>query len=266
MKICTACQNEQAEGNFCGKCGNPLEESAATTKGETVATSEAIPEPEKASANATAQQASPQTNEQIELLKIESKAYVNYFLEKLKIPSYESNFKNSLISIAIFLVLSAIGIFAYVKNMTSGYIALSFFSIFMSLVIFFTLMIFVSILSIFLTTSLGENKPPFKVIIKKYGNYFPTAVSLTIIGLILILVKSNNVGIFLISLGITIVITVIPLYLATKYIQTLSFKLDKFYMFLIFLAVQIILYIILFTVLADNLLGQIQSYFPYFYF
>lgn len=264
MKVCTACQHEQPEGKFCGKCGNPLEDGGTTATSETAATAESTAAPQQANANATAQQAQQQPNEQIELLKTESKAYVNHFLEKLKTPSSESNFKNSVISITIFLVLSAISIFAYAKNMTGGYFQLPFFGIFMSLVIFFALMILVSVLAIFLTTSLAENKPTFKTTLEKYGNFFPVAVGLTILGLVLILVKSNHVGILLISLAITIVLSVIPLYVATKYIQTLTFKLDKFYMFLIFLVVQIILYIVLITVLADNLLGQIQGYIPFF--
>lgn len=261
MIVCTSCQNEQQGGKFCGKCGQPLVEST-----EQAATTENIGQTPNVSGQqqTTSNQNTQQTKEQIELLKTESKAYIGYFLEKLKAPSSASDFKNSLISIVIFLVLSAVGIFVYAKNMTGGYIPLSFFSIFTSLVIFGALMILVSTLAIFITTSFGEQKISFKSVIEKYGSYFPVAVSLSAVGLILVLIKSNNVGILLVSLGLTIVLSVIPLYLATKYIHTNAFKLDKLYMFLIFLTVQIILYVILFTVLADNLLGQIQRYFPYF--
>lgn len=259
MKICTSCQNEQQEGKFCGKCGHPLTDGGAAPT-EQAATTENVSNQQQMASNQNTQQ----PNEQIELLKTESKAYIGYFLEKLKMPSSASDFKNSLISIVIFLVLSAIGIFTYANNMTGGYIQLPFFGIFTSLVIFFALMILVSVLSIFITTSLSEDKPPFKLILEKYGNLFSLTIALSIIGLLLILLKSNNAGILLISLALTIVVSVIPMYVATKYVQNLTFKLDKFYVFLMFLVIQIILYTILFVVLADNLLGQIQNYIPFF--
>lgn len=284
MIKCPNCQNEQQSGKFCGVCGTPLaeqqqtaatqqvEQAAQQTEQEQAATIETPAQPiqqtyeqaqqqqftqQQAGQQQQGQQQSvnPLTEEQMEKLKSDSKNYMKFFMEKLTAPSSTPNFKFGLINIIAFLLMTALASFVSINN--NSYVETSFLGTVLSVMIGLALLISVGMLAIFITTLFSSEKPTFKQIIEQYGNYSSITVGLSTIALLLFILKSFAMGFLIMSVALGITFVVQPTFIINRYIQTLQFNLDKYFMYLIFIIIQAVLFAIFFMIIADSFIGEL---------
>ncbi|HLR11649.1 MAG TPA: DUF6574 domain-containing protein [Sporosarcina sp.] len=277
MKVCPSCQHEQEAGKFCGNCGTALvEQQAPTTETSQTSVQEATEQqaattetavhqapPEQSSqqqqhqGGAKQSSANPLTDEQIDKLKTNSKHYFKFFTEKLTAPSSTPNFTFGLINIIVFLLVTAIAFFIAVNS--QSYLKPSFIGVVFSITVGLALLILVSVLAIFITTLFSSEKRTFKQIVEQFGNYSSITIGLSAIALLLFLFKSFVIGFFVISIALGVTFVVQPTFIVNRYIQTLHFTLDKYFIYLIFVVIQAILYSVLFMVIADSFLGELMN-------
>lgn len=277
MKVCPSCQNEQEAGKFCGSCGTALvdqapvtpaaqapkpavEEQAATVERPVQASQAQQPNIQQQQ-QAPSQQQAP--NEQFEALKSNSKVYFNYFLEKLKTPTSAPDFKFGLVNIIAFLLITAIAFFVSLNS--QSFVDIPFFGVVFSVTFSLAIFILISMLAIFLTTLFSSEKPAFKQIIEQYGNYSSITISLSTLALLLFLFKSFFLGAFIIAISLGITFIVQPTFIINRYIQTLKFSLDKYFMYLIFIGIQAVLYAIFVLVTADSFIGELLDEMMFFF-
>ncbi|WHT48161.1 hypothetical protein QNH10_19395 [Sporosarcina thermotolerans] len=157
MKTCTVCGNAQSEGNFCGKCGGKLDGQAG---GQTAATTQSV-------------QPVIEKSEQLEKVKEQSKMYLSYFAKQLKSPSVQSDSRNSLISIGLYILLTVLAVYILLKGFLSNpyisYIGPSFFQIFFYATIFFLILIGVNTTAVFLTSKFFSENLKFSEVLTKLG-------------------------------------------------------------------------------------------------
>ncbi|MGE7911096.1 hypothetical protein [Lysinibacillus xylanilyticus] len=265
MKNCLACGHAQEEGRFCGKCGTPFENAAL----EQAATMNSIKD-EQQSQYAKTVQGTTQNNEQIELIKKQSKLYFNYFLEQLKMPSANFNvdatWKNSITSMIIFVVLTALAVFALIKTFFSGGLGFfesfgpSFIQVFFYMSLFITLLIAISVFAIFLTSKLFSESLSLTNVISKIGGYYTLPIVIMVISILLGLLKSFTYSIIMIYIGVTLTIGFIPIFVMIKLLSNKSKTIDSFYGFIFYLIVTSVLSWIIFSFIIDSAIGEYLNF------
>ena len=274
MKTCIACGHTQEEGNFCGKCGTNFEGHA----GETVYKQKvADNDVSQAQLETAATQESSthvnesQKNEQLEKIKEQSKRYFDYFIQQLKSPSTQVNggqttFKNSLISIALYILLTIIAVYSLFKGLLGGYDSFygyfgpSLFQLFVYMSIFFILLIGINLLAIFVTSKLFSVNQNFKEIIGNVGGYFAIPVVFSVIGILLAILKSLTIATFFIYIGVSIAFGLIPLFVMLKLLNIKSKRIDSFYAFLFYLFFTFVSGLLLGLLIADSAIGELLNY------
>lgn len=258
MKKCLACGHEQEEGRFCGKCGEEIEKLVSD---EVAAT---------ASSNFEQQpQVTSQNSEQLEKIKEQSKMYFNYYMQQIKVPSTHFNttelsFKNSIISIILYVILTTLSVYVLIKGFIGGGLfesyGPSFFQIFLYMSVFFVLLITISLVAVFITTKLFSEDLTFKDVISKFGGYYMLPMMLSVIGIFLALFKSYSFATISIYVGLAIVTGVIPMYIMVKLLSSKSKGIDSFYAFIFYIIVTIILMVIVISFIIDSTIGEYLQY------
>lgn len=248
MKTCGVCKYTQAEGNFCGKCGEKLDSVARQEVPRTIGESE--------------------KNEQFERLKEQSKKYFNYFMQQLKAPSApitqnQSSFKNGLISIGLYVLLTAITIYLLISGVMAdySYYELSILQIILYAGIFFALIIGINVLAVFVTSKLFSINQKFKEVISKIGGYFAIPVVFSIIGIFLAILKSMSLATIFIYIGASLAFGIIPLFVMLKLLNTKTNSIDSFHAFLFYIVFTFVTGVFLGILIADSIIGELLSYF-----
>lgn len=252
--ICKNCGNEQESGKFCGKCGAPLHT-------EQIDQQQTYEHEQQQSKNV-----SPQ-NETLDKVKHRSKQYWGYYLHYLKHPTsvfqHTDETKNGLISIGIFVVIMTLLISSLMNSLTSEIgvsyndtLTISSNSILASLVTFL-IFIFVPISLLFII-NLGLGVPyNYKQMIAIYGGFLSLPILLCVLAIVFLIIHSYLFFSFILLVSYIIVVALIPFYLITALLHNNSKKLDSFYGYLIFYVAYILVNILLFTIFADSMLGDI---------
>src|SRR5699024_9369346 len=151
MKKCSQCGFEQEDGNFCGKCGHPLdgevgsqpvnrqteeddvqvsdESSAQEEEAATMAEGDGFSQPRTETTSqkveSNEQQHVQKENETVEQMKKTSKEFWSYFTYYLKQPSHiitkrENEFTNGILNIVVMLVLFSLSVYFLLKNFMSA--------------------------------------------------------------------------------------------------------------------------------------------------
>ncbi|GAB0169004.1 zinc ribbon domain-containing protein [Lysinibacillus sp. CTST325] len=266
MKNCLACGHAQDDGRFCGKCGAPIENAAQ----ERAATTHSMSDEQPHSQYTQTAQSTTQSNEQIELIKKNSKLYFNYFFEQLKMPSanfnVEATWKNSLASMIIYVVLTALSVYVLTKNIFSGGFGIfqslspSFIQVFFYMSLFISLLIAISVLGIFLTSKLFSESQSFTNVIRKIGNYYTLPIAFAVLSILFGLFQSFKYSIMMIYGGVALVIGIIPIFVMIKLLSNKSKTIDSFYGFIFYLIVAGILSKIIFSFIIDSAIGQYLNY------
>lgn len=249
MKTCSTCGHVQNDGNFCGKCGGKLESQVGEQTAVTTHTEQPV----------------QQSSEQLEKIKEQSKMYFGYFVKQLKSPSSQSDMKNSLISIGLYILLTVIAVYTLLKNVLSnswvGYMGPSFFQILIYATIFFVVLIGISATAVFLTSKLFSENVKYTEVINKFGGYYVIPIILTVFGIVLSLIKSYTIAGMSIYLGLIIAFGLIPVFVMIRQLSLKSKGIDSFYAYMFYLVLNVIFGVIIGLFIADSAIGEIIDYF-----
>lgn len=279
---CSKCGHLQAEGAFCGQCGGELvaqseeelagedvQESTEATD-ETVAASET--DSQQVETSATTQQAEKQqtaggSNEAMDRVVETSKEFGSFFQRFIKSPSIvftegAKQLTNGLITLVLVAILFAIALYNLVNfDIGIGYdMGPSFFSTVMNSIIFIGVSMIIVIAIIFFMNKLfGNDNLGFLDIIAIYGVLMTPTVIVVALALLLILIKSYFFGPTVLMLTIGLTTTFIPVYIVNHLVITHRRNLDPLYVYLIYIFISSIALIIVYSMMADSMIGGIMT-------
>ncbi|WP_339210834.1 zinc ribbon domain-containing protein [Aeribacillus sp. FSL K6-8210] len=278
--ICHQCGNEQEKGNFCGKCGaklnnDPNLQETAGGGGDQVSINR-NPQP------SYGQAASTQMNEHVEKVKKQSKVYGSYFVHFLKHPSSifgkeKNEWVNGFISIILFVFIVTLTVSVFVRNLfksaihgTQGlinefYDGPSYVSVFFNVFIFVFLIVALVLLCMFIVNKLFGSSASFKEVTAIYGAHLTTAIIVSLIALLLVLLKSHVYGNIVLIISLLLAIVLIPYYLISVLLTKYSKGIDPLYSFIIYVAIFSIVFAIFIGILADSAMGRIVDQWRYFW-
>lgn len=268
MKRCTECNNIQAEGNFCGKCGGPLEVEAAQTIDTELPDSPVEPAQTTHQQHTHTEGKAAQNSEQLDQIKQHSKAYFAYFMQQLQSPSNQvheaANQKNHLISVIVYIVLTAISIYTLLNSAIGMSVfnsyGPSFIQILLSTLVFLAIGILMSVVAIYITSKLFSDPLNFKTVLAKIGSYFALPILLSTAGIVLSIIGSNFIASFSVYIGVSLAIGLIPLYIMIKQLTLKSKGIDGFYAFLFYLVVTAVIGTIIGLFIMDSAFGDMMNY------
>lgn len=289
MKRCVTCGNEQETGKFCGKCGTKLEEGiAAVSTSDIGPISTEVPEVEvyttvksdpviQAQAINLPPVTTAQPNEHLEKVKDQSKKFWNYFKKYIKNPSEifatgDREFVNAVISIFVFASILSITVYVSISSFArramgglgelgdlfmDEYKGPPFFSIFASVFIFTIVSTALVVVALLIISKLFGPANSWKETISHYGTFTLSSSILTIIGLLLIIMKSFVFGNIIVLLSYLLMLLIIPTFIISKLLISKSKTVDKFYGYLLYIILFAIIYGIYITIIADSTIGQV---------
>ena len=276
---CENCGFEQEEGKFCGQCGSQIaatneqmEEIVDATKGN---------QPEGKGKQVRG------NSETMEKVKDTTKMYSTYFMKHLKRPSLifssrEESFKYGLTNIVITTVLIALIFYMLINNFvqsTFGYydgmgigdaltnsyaVGPSFLSVFSYTIIFALISIAIVVFILFLINHLFGTAYSIKEIVSIYGAHLTSVIVLGLVAFLLVILKSNIVGGYIWLLVISLVLSIIPVYLISSLLTRRSKSIDPVYGYLLYLISVGIAFIIIFSIIIDSRLGDFIDEMPIF--
>lgn len=267
MKSCPTCSHTQEDGNFCGKCGTPLSDhTEQTSVPETVATNQEAVYSE--SHSTTSQPEPTQPNEQIEKLKTESKQFFSFLLQQLKSPSQHFNqvnsgIKNSLISISLYILLTAIAIFSIVRSLFGGgygYFGPSLVQVVFYLTLFSLLVLAVNLTAIFVTSKLFSESLTFGEVTRKVGGYYVLPIAFSLGSILLALIHSYTLSSIILYIGAILAFGTVPTFVMMKLLASKSKSVDGFYAFLFYIAFTAVIGFILGLLIMDSAIGELLGY------
>ncbi|WP_010289175.1 DUF6574 domain-containing protein [Kurthia massiliensis] len=250
--ICTQCGHEQVSGNFCGKCGTPVQAQRRNV---------ASPEPRRTQ-NAT-----------VEQLKLHGGNYFEYFMQMLKQPSKRSDPRHFGFAVATSII--SVLLLTIVLFMFANQIALIMFSFYNDLADWFgesaatetvglTFMEFLKMsigIALFYAISIGivlllaqklGTLPSFHEGILRIGAYNNIMNVVLIAALIFMLLKAVKVSLVLYGVSFFFITFAIPIYVAAKYYEG-SKKIDPYIGYAITIVSLLIFYGIL-SMVTSNIL------------
>ncbi|RPJ95429.1 hypothetical protein CW357_10555 [Rummeliibacillus sp. TYF005] len=264
--ICTNCGNKQESGNFCGKCGSPInvEHEQQTNVTPVSQAKQPIEEPVKETQNET-----------IDKVKQHSKQYWGYFVYYLKHPTsaiqHTNETKNGLISIGIYALLMTILLISFLNTLIDSIGFSSFYSTKPSISIAFSYLIaciisiFIAITTLYVVNRILGKPYTYSQIISIYSSFLTLPIILNIIAFIFLLIHSFVFFGISMLIAYILVLGIIPIYIITILLHNNSNKIDSFYGYLIFYIAYMIINAILFTIFADSILGDFINTFEEFY-
>lgn len=237
--VCSNCGHEQEGGNFCGTCGNRFEKVLLRTERNTTS---------------TLQQVEP--NIHIENLK----KYRSYFIQQLKKPSIafqqgEKDFTKGLISILLFAMLYAMSLYLLVHSNFRGD-SINFFPFFCHILLLTFLLFAISIFSLYVINCFMGSSFSFKAIIGFYGGHLSPLLLSISLSLLLMVINSYTYGNIVLVISFIIAVFILPLYLVSYLVSKNTNEIDPLYGFILYVAVFVLLFIILVTLLAGSTSGK----------
>lgn len=277
MLECSNCGSKQAEGKFCGSCGGTLIEASAaeTAVEEHVEESKEQPVQVKEEVAATEvpgeTAVSPSSNEMVDQAVGISKEFGSYFKEYIKAPSLifakgESEFKNSLISLAIMSLLFALTLSSLYRNFDvhDVFMMPSAFSIFGTSLLFIVIVTAVILALLFLINKLFGTESSIKKVTSIFGTHMIPVNILALLTLVLALLKSNTAGWSLLFIVFGLVVTAIPVYIISSLLTKRSKAIDPLYGYLLYLVAVSITFIILLIIFVDSAIGNLLEDISYY--
>lgn len=259
--ICKHCGNEQESGNFCGKCGSPIQTNAEHEQQASATTTNQVEQPLHEENNKNTQ------NETIDKVKQHSKQYWGYFVYYLKHPTsaiqHTNETKNGLISIGIYALLMAILLTSFLNTLIgeigfSGYYSTKpSMTIAIGYLIACIISIFIAITTLYIVNRLFGKPYTYKQILSIYSSFLTLPITLSVIAFIFLLIHSYVFFSISILIAYILVLGIAPIYIITVLLHNNSKKLDSYYGYLLFYIAYLIINAILFTILADSILGDL---------
>lgn len=282
---CTNCGFEQQEGKFCGQCGAPLsvgDQEAVKVDATNESTSQGYGEQ---AAGAEASQSAPvsdvKDNEALDKVKQVTKTYGTYYVKYLKRPSRifseKVDFKHGLISMTIIVILMALSVALLIRNFMQPYegfagmfsdssynVGPSFFAMFGYAMVFLVICMAIIVFLIYVVNQFFGTAYTFKEMSSVYGAHLVPAITVTGVAFILILLKSNTFGSYLLFTGFGLVVWLFPLYLISSLLSRRTRNIDPLYGYLIYIVLTAIAFIIFALILVDSTFGRVLDQIGYY--
>ncbi|WP_029271113.1 YIP1 family protein [Virgibacillus alimentarius] len=285
---CIKCGFEQMEGKFCGQCGTSLskeihgtnlsEKEGELKKEEQAATVDntSTQNFQEETKGASHQQALNHT------VTEKTKMYGSYFVNYLKQPSIAFStrgeaFTHGLISMAIVAFLMALSFYLLVRNFARAafegygdlftdayYSGPSLFSVFVYAFIFMIISMGIVVILLYIINHLFGTAYQLKEMIGIYGTHLVPIIVLTGVTFLLILLKSNTIGGYLLLFTLGLVLTSFPLYLISSLLTRQSKNLEPLYAYLIYIISVAIVFGIFVFVMMDSAFGRMLDQIGYY--
>ena len=261
MKKCTNCGHTQEDGKFCGKCGSPLQSEA------TVLQAERPEDPQVKTESQTGAAGSAKNNEVLVKVKDESMQYTSYFMEQLKQPSKQffqagGYFKHAVTSIAIYVVLFSLFVWTLLTKMgyesNYGFIQLpSKASIIFRMDLCLLIALAIGMLAAFVTIKMFGPDAGWKTIVSQCASFFGVPMISLLLAIFASLIEwQAGVPIFT-ALSLLVVMLVIPMYVVVLALTKQSKTVDRFYAYLLSMAIIMAANYIFYLILLDSMLSNI---------
>jgi len=209
-----------------------------------------------------------ESNAHLENVSDLTKEYWSYFVQHLKHPSIsltkqDDEFKNGFISLILYVVIIGLSFFAALKgaelesvdglpliDVADG--GLSFSSVFLNVAGFMAVCIAIVSIGLFI---IGKNfgpTYPFKQTVVLYGAHSLPAIVISVAALFLFLIKSYWYGSFLLIVSVAYVLMLSPGYIISVLLSKKPKGIDPLHGYAAYTVLVIILFGILFKLLADS--------------
>ena len=270
MEKCVHCSHEQEMGDFCAKCGSPLQNNDAKStvaydENSEVAATETYSQPTQ----------SNESNQNVEQVKQTVLNYINSFVGIVKNPAVASTnetlFVNGIISIVLLSLLLGLAtteiinkFFASILGLFSGFITytdesvLSVKYLFLFAIVF-ALLSLVPILTVYIANKLFVQARSFKSVFVSMTNFYPLVIIVALLTYLVALLDLPKSSLFLFVLALTIVLTLAPLFVMHRDMENKTTKVDKFY---IFILVSLVITVMSYYVTDISVSNMFESYTP----
>ena len=273
MQKCLNCSHEQEMGNFCAKCGSPIQSVESTDEKSTLGYDE---NGEVAATDTYAQHKhSNESIPNVEQVKQTAKNYMNCFVGLVKNPASASTndvlFVNGIISFIILSLLLALAtteiinkFFASILGLFGGFInytdegVLSVKYLFLFTIVF-ALLSFVTILTVLVANNLFVQARSFKSVFVSITNFYPLVIIVALVTYLVALLDLQKLSLILLLLALTIVLTLVPLFVINRDMENKVVKFDKFYIFII---VSLVISVLSYFVTDISVSNIFESYTP----
>lgn len=259
---CPNCHHEHVEGNFCVKCGTPLtsaNEQAATVDTENAQTNPVPPFTEKV-----------QPNVQLEKAKEISKMYFGFFMTVLKSPFSQASkvssahFVNGLISIVLFSLLIPLITYLNLGDLRH-YIDSPFANVVLKPMVGFAIYMLLIAVYSFVGLKAGKVSANIKEVISRFGALLIPFIALFLVAIILSILQIKILAFLLLFVGISLSVSMVPLFIILSYKKESEKGLDAFYCSIIVYLLTGLTLLIMGNMLFSALLDAIESYLGSFF-
>ena len=247
---CTNCGNEQANGQYCWRCGAKLvvaahgfHEQIQSQNGQTVSEAAVV---------------NVESNVHLDNVKKQTKEYWSYFVKHLKHPSVsltkqDDEFRNSFISLLLYAAICGFSIYTALTGVglagsTDG--GLSFSSIFLNVAGFVAVCIAIVSFGLFIIGNNFGPAYPFKQTLVVYVSHLLPAIVIGLAALLFLLMKSYWYGVFLLIVSLLYVLIISPGYVITVLLSKKPKGIDPLYGYTAYTVLIIVLFGVLFKLLA----------------
>lgn len=250
---CINCGHKQREGKFCATCG--------------IALGTEVIEAHQTMSRITTK-SDIKSNENVEKMKVVTKAYWIYFVNYLKRPSDvidqgEKEFVNGIVTIVIQAILIGLALFTILNGVPVFLYGFPYAASFVGVVGKSLLFGFgstaISIGSMFMTINYLGPYQSLKNIAGIYGTLLVPSTFLILISLILLQLQAYAVGNLLLSFALLIAFLLVPLYILIKILSKDLTAMDPLYCVAVYIVMVGIAFSILFILLGDYAMGSMMS-------
>ncbi|WP_432357165.1 hypothetical protein [Sporosarcina sp. UB5] len=266
---CTNCGNEQANGQYCWRCGTKLTEATAGFQ-ESFRQEQAVSEVSVVKVDSSVQ---------MESIKNVAKEYWNYFLVHLKRPSTivtseEDEFKNGLISLFIYAAVFGFAFYKAIDGMLFGtldgiasligedYSGLSFSTVFLKTAGFVAICMAIILIGLFVIGMYFGPHYSLKQTLALYSAHCLPAIVIGLVALIFLTMKSYFYGIFLLVTSLLYVLMLSPGYVMSIILSKNPKEMDPLHSYGIYVVFVIILFSLLYRLIGatavENLLERLK--------
>lgn len=275
--ICPNCNNEQAEGKFCGQCGTVLPEKIEETPEPKIEKEEpaAVVKEETTTVKEEPVRPTPPVPPTPSVAKNSAISdYWAYFLNSFKKPSQqakETPFNFALISMAIMVLLWAVLPFVALQRVLTytaswfsssvGNTAIDISILVKALVTFIILYACIIAVVSLLTTKMGKYQS-WKQVVSIVGTYNNWVIVLLLFSFIPLFMNFFAFTSSLVSIASLFIVLLIPIYVAIIAFES-EHKLDRFVRFLIMLGSLFAIYYVLYKILLNQVIDSMRSFTNY---
>jgi hypothetical protein len=201
---CVNCGHLNEENQFCAKCGTKMSAQSETASTNTTTTAEPVSLP-------GAPTSSAESAVYMEKAKTIGLAYGQYVRRLFKKPTViseqidNSNLVNGIISLILFALAVPFIFYIGIKKATSGLFSglyePSFFSVVVKSIVFLSVLLLISTLTIYLYTRLCKSNTTFKDVVARFGAFLTIPAALQLVALVAAIIQLTSFSVFLASFG-----------------------------------------------------------------